>query len=61
MTRETIKAMLQTDIDELFYEYQESIGVQTGDISPLQALRLENIEDEIVDLIIQIGEQNKGE
>lgn len=60
MTKETLKEMLDDDINNLFEEYEKSIGAESGDITPDQWLILDELEDAIADLIIAIGKQSKG-
>ena len=58
MTKETLKEMLDDDINNLFEEYEKSIGAVSGDITPDQVFMLDELENAIVDLIFNVGNQN---
>lgn len=58
MTKDKVKESLFWKINDVFAEYQESVGAETGDITPWQLIELEDLEDKIVDLIIEVGNQN---
>ena len=58
MTKETLKEMLDDDINNLFEEYEKSIGATSGDITPDQVFMLDELENAIVDLIFTVGNQN---
>lgn len=58
MTKQTLKEMLDDDINNLFEEYEKSIGAESGDITPDQVFILDELENAIVDLIFTVGNQN---
>lgn len=61
MTKQTLKDLIDSSIDDVCAEYLKSIDAPSGDITPDQWLILDELEDAIADLIIAIGKQNKGE
>lgn len=46
-------------VEDLFIQYSDFHGIESGDISPLQALRLERLENNLANLIVEICEQNR--
>lgn len=46
-------------VEDLFIQYSEFHGIESGDITPLQALRLERLENNLANLIVEICEQNR--
>lgn len=42
-----------------FLEYQTKNKIESGDITPMQALRLEKMQNELTNLIMDIGSENK--
>ena len=55
-----ILGMLESKIESIFLECQNAIGIKSGDISPLDALQLEQKEKELAELITEIIFQQKG-
>ena len=47
----TVKELLDTKIDEIFREIQEERGIQYGDVTPLDALALEEARDKLAEVI----------
>lgn len=43
----TIRELIDDKVCEVFYEYHQSHNIISGDISPLDALRLDELEDEL--------------
>lgn len=58
MTKEQLKELVDDKIDDVFVEYFDSMDIQSGDITPLQTIELDKLEDELVNFILQIAEQN---
>ena len=58
MTREQLKSLVDDKIDDAFVEYFDSMDIQSGDITPLQTIELDKLEDELVNFILRIAEQN---
>lgn len=59
MNRDKLYNIVEDKINEIFSEYQIANGIKTGDISPMQLLKLHDIENQLTDLIIEVGEDNK--
>lgn len=51
---------IRSAIDDIWTEYYEEEGIESGDISPLELLAFENYIDIIAELIYKVGEMNKG-
>ena len=49
-----IKQLVHDKIDEIFLEVQNAEGITDGGIDPLDGLRLEELEDELVELISKV-------
>lgn len=61
MDRKTLYNLLEERINDIFLEYQNANEIKSGDISPLQALQLENIQNQLADLIMEVrNHDNKG-
>lgn len=61
MDRKTLYNLLEERINDIFLEYQNANGIKSGDISPLQALQLEDIQNQLANLIMKVGSyDNKG-
>ena len=56
MNREILYNLVEERINDIFLEYQKQNGIKSGDISPIQALRLEELQNELTDLIMSVGE-----
>ena len=54
MLLKNINEMLDASIDDLFCKIQKELGIETGDISPDETLRLENLEAEMAEVIIAV-------
>lgn len=55
MDRETLYNLVESKIDDIFLEYQNANGIKSGDISPMQSLRLDNLQNQLTDLIMEVG------
>lgn len=58
MDREELFDLIDEKINDIFLEYQKANDIASGDISPLQSLDLEEIEDKLTDLIMSVDKQN---
>lgn len=58
MDRKELFDLIDEKINDIFLEYQKANDIASGDISPLQSLDLEEIEDKLTDLIMSVGKQN---
>lgn len=59
MRREELKKSVSEAVGRLFLVYQENSGVASGDISPDDVVRLEQLESDLTDLIISVSESNR--
>lgn len=59
MDREGLYSLVEEKINDVFLEYQTKNKIESGDITPIQALQLEKIQNELTDLIMDIGSENK--
>lgn len=46
-------------IDDVFLEYQKKNDIKSGDISPEQALRLDELQNELADLVMHVGSRQE--
>lgn len=60
MNKEGLREALRKHIDEVFKEFMDDNDIKTGDISPFQALDLDNRIDGLTELIFVVCEQNRG-
>lgn len=51
---EFLSNLVDVRIDEIFLEYQEENGIESGDISPEDALDLDHLKDKLKQLIIKV-------
>lgn len=51
-----LESLIHEKINEIFLAYQEANNIQSGDITPLKALELEEIEEALANLIERIYE-----
>ena len=49
-----VKDMVDEKINDLFYEVQEVLDIQSGDITPGELFDLDNKQEELANLIIEI-------
>lgn len=63
MDRKKLLELIEEKTDDVFLEYQEKNDIKSGDISPEQALKLEELQNELADLVMHVGnrqeEQNR--
>lgn len=55
-----LKELIRTKIDEIFLEMQNVNNITDGGIYPLDALQLEEIEEELASLITRVINYQKG-
>lgn len=56
MNRETLYNLIEEKINDIFLEYQTANDIKNGDITPLQAFQLEELQNKLTDLIMNVGE-----
>lgn len=59
MDREELYNLIEEKNNDIFLEYQKQNGIKSGDISPMQALRLEELQNELADLIMNVGAMSR--
>lgn len=59
MNRETLYNLVEERINDIFLEYQAANDIKSGDITPLQTLQLEELQNKLTDLIMNVGSENK--
>lgn len=59
MNRYELREVLEKTVNSVFKHYMDSNDIKTGDITPLQALDLDNKLDTLADLIFEVCEQNR--
>ena len=59
MNRETLYNLVEEKINDIFLEYQAANDIKSGDITPLQALQLEELQNKLTDLIMNVRSENK--
>ena len=56
MNRETLYNLIEEKINDIFLKYQTANDIKSGDITPLQAFQLEELQNKLTDLIMNVGE-----
>lgn len=59
MNRETLYNLVEERINDIFFEYQAANDIKSGDITPLQTLQLEELQNKLTDLIMNVESENK--
>ena len=52
--KEGITQELENAVNNLFIKYQNQLGINSGDIEPLQACRLEELTSQLSNLIYEV-------
>ena len=60
MDRKTLYNLIEEKINDVFLEYQAANDIKSGDITPLQALQLEELQNELTNLVMNVGSENNG-
>lgn len=55
MTKEELLRLIESSVNDIFLKYQQSSNIESGDITPLQSLRLDDLQENLADLIIEVG------
>ena len=55
-----LKTLIHDKINEIFAEYQKANNIPSGDIHPWDAMRLDQIEASLYELVTRVGEYNKN-
>lgn len=59
MDRKELLKLIEEKTDDVFLKYQEKNDIKSGDISPEQALRLEELQNELADLVMHVGSRQE--
>lgn len=59
MDRKELLKLIEEKTDDVFLEYQEENDIKSGDISPERALRLEELQNELADLVMHVGNRQE--
>ena len=55
----TIKTLVDYNVDAVFTDIHNIVDTKSGDITPMQALRLSEIKRALTDLVYEQVQQNK--
>lgn len=55
---EFLKNLIDEKVNEIFFEYQTRAGIENGDISPIDALKLDEIQQQLEHLIRSVCNKN---
>lgn len=55
MNRNELYNLIEEKINDVFLGYQKANGIESGDISPMQSLRLDELQEKLTDLIMEVG------
>ena len=55
-----LRQLIRDKIDEIFLEVQDANNINDGGIYPLDALQLEQIEEELAELVERVIKYQKG-
>lgn len=59
MDKKELLELIEEKTDDVFLEYQEENDIKSGDISPEQALRLDELQNELADLVMHVGSRQE--
>lgn len=51
MLKDMIRTALEDKVNEIFLQFQNEMGIENGDVSPLDFLQIESLQDEMVTAI----------
>ena len=58
MNKTQLNELIDSKIDEIFFEYQKANGIESGDIFPEEYLKLEEIKDKLSDFVVKSMSHN---
>jgi hypothetical protein len=58
MDKKELYQLVEASVSDLFYQYQKANGIENGDIDPMEAFELDELQEKLTDLIIRAN-QNK--
>lgn len=59
--RADILGMLMDRVEDIFIDMQQAFQVESGDVSPFDALHLQETEEQLADRIMEILIRQKGD
>lgn len=59
MDKKELLELIEEKTDDVFLEYQEKNDIKSGDISPEQVLRLDELQNELADLVTHVGSRQE--
>lgn len=59
MDKKELLELIEEKTDDVILEYQEKNDIKSGDISPEQALRLDELQNELADLVMHVGSRQE--
>ncbi len=59
-TEQFLKELIEEKVDQIFLAYQNANGITNGDIEPMDALKLDHIEEMLKSHIEYVCEKQKG-
>lgn len=59
MDRKELLKLIEEKTDDVFLKYQEKNDIKSGDISPGQALRLDELQNELAELVMHVGSRQE--
>lgn len=51
---ETVRRTIEKDVDKLFFDMQTKLDIESGDIHPLEAVRLEDLQNQLAALVTEV-------
>jgi hypothetical protein len=61
MDRAELYNLIEERVNDIFMDYYEVNKISSGDIAPEDVFLLEEIQTQLADLIVKVGQYNKGE
>lgn len=55
MTKEELLKLIESSVNDIFLKYQQANNIESGDITALQSLRLDDLQENLADIIIEVG------
>lgn len=55
MTKKELLKLIESSVNDIFLKYQQANNIESGDITPLQYLRLDDLQENLADIIIEVG------
>ena len=59
MKKEDVYNLIGDRLNEMFWEVMKESGINSGDIAPDDALKLDSIQNELTDMVLKVVNYNK--